>query len=900
MPAERRAAYRLQLNPDFTLEDAGTVAGYLARLGVSHVYCSPVLQAAPGSTHGYDVVDPQRVSEALGGAAAWGAFVQRLRDAGLAVLLDIVPNHMAIGTGDNPWWWDVLENGAASRFAPFFDVNWRPPEQRNANQVLLPVLGDQYGVELEAGRIQLARAGAAFTVTYYEQRYPVDPASLAFVLQRAATRYGSRQLGFLADAYARLPDATQTGPDAVRRRYRDQRVLDELLGRLLNDDPAFAEALDGALSAINGDPDALDELLRRQNYRLAFWRVGEGEMSYRRFFNINSLIGLRVEDESVFAESHRLALRWVEEGAVDGLRIDHVDGLRDPEGYLQRLAAAAPDAWLLVEKILEHGERLPPSWPIAGTTGYDFLAELNALFVNPAGEAPLTAFYARFTGEPADYAALVQEKKWLVLETILASDLERLADLLLQIVEQKRRYRDYTRAELRELLGAVAATMPVYRTYVRPGDREAQLRARKVVGETIDAVGARRPDIDARLLAFLRDLLLLSLPKAPETSALEAEFVARWQQFTGPVMAKGVEDTTFYNYNRFISLNEVGGDPSRFGLAPDEFHAAMARRQEQWPHALLATSTHDTKRSEDVRARLNVLAGMPAQWEQAVLRWAEQAAPYRSGALPDAADEYLLYQTIAGAWPISAERLQAYMLKAARESKRHTSWANMDEVYEQALAAFVSGVMADEALQADLAAFVEPLRLPGWHNSLAQTLLKLTAPGVPDIYQGTELWDFSLVDPDNRRPVDFDQRRALLDWLAEEPAPEAILARIEEGLPKLHVVRRALALRAARPELFGPGATYRPLPVEGSDAALAFARGDGLVTAVPRYPLRALQHGWGEAALVLLPGEWRHAFTGERFPAGPTRLDGLFGRFPVALLHRLDARDPSSQAGSRP
>lgn len=885
MSAERRATYRLQLSPDFTLTDAAALTDYLARLGVSHVYSSPVLQAAPGSTHGYDVVDPQRVSEALGGAAAWGTFVQKLREAHLALLLDIVPNHMAIGASDNPWWWDVLENGAASRYAGFFDVNWDPPEQRNANQVLLPVLGDHYGVELEAGRVQLTRGDTTFAVTYYDQRYPVDPATLGFVLQRAATRYGNRQLGFLADAFAALPDATQTGPEAVRRRYRDQRVLGELLGKLLVDDPAVAEALDGAVAAINASPDLLDELLRRQNYRLAFWRVGEGELSYRRFFNINSLIGLRMEDETVFEETHRLVLRWLEEGAVDGLRIDHVDGLRDPEEYLRRLDAAAPGAWLLVEKILESGERLPPSWPIAGTTGYDFLNEVNGLFVDPAGEAPLTRFYARFTGEPTDYDAIVVQKKWQVLETILASDLERLAGLLLQIVERRRRYRDYTRGELRELLGEVAAHMPVYRTYVRPEDREAQLRAARYVAEALDAVRERRPDLDARLLDFLRDLLLLRGEGGLASGDLEKEFVARWQQFTGPVMAKGVEDTTFYNDNRFISLNEVGGAPAQFGVSPEAFHAAMSRRQEQWPQALLATSTHDTKRSEDVRARLNVLSEMPGEWEQAVRRWSQQAARYRSGALPDANDEYLLYQTLAGAWPLGEERAQAYMLKAARESKRHTSWANQDEAYEQALAAFVGGVMGDEALQADLAAFVRPLLVPGYHNSLAQTLLKLTAPGVPDLYQGTELWDFSLVDPDNRRPVDFEKRRALLDCQAEQPDPETILARMDEGLPKLHVIHRTLQLRAAHPAWFGPEAAYEPLAVVGDDTALAFARGGRLVTVVPRFPLRVRRQGWGDAALTLRAGRWLHAFTGETFSAGSVRLADLFARFPVALLH---------------
>jgi (1->4)-alpha-D-glucan 1-alpha-D-glucosylmutase len=865
-----RATYRVQLTPDFGFERAAGLAGYLERLGVSHLYCSPYLQAAPGSRHGYDVVDHSRVNAELGGEQGHRRLCQALADHGLGQVLDVVPNHMAIAGRQNRWWWDVLENGTSSRFATYFDVSWDPPERKLKNRILVPILGDHYGRVLEARQLRLEREGGRLLVRYHEHEYPIDPRTYGMVLD------GS--FGSLGADFASLPILSPDDRRGAQRRHGDAEALVARLQGMGADN-----RLDACVRRIGEDIDLLDELLEQQNYRLARWQTAGFDLDYRRFFDVNDLAALRAEDPEVFMETHRLVLDWLDSGVLDGVRIDHPDGLRDPLGYFQRLRQGAPGAWIVAEKVLAHEEELPESWPIAGSTGYEFLNRALGLFVDPEAEAALTETYIRFTGDIADYADIAYEKKQQAMRDLLGSDLNRLVELFVSVCEGNRRYRDFTRPELLECLQEAIACLPVYRTYVRPEEGLVSAQDRTFVEGALKVVRRRRPELDAELVEFLRGLLLLE-----QESGHTPELVARFQQTSGPVTAKGVEDGALYAYNRLVALNEVGGDPSRFGTTPADFHGSSRRAGERWPHAMLATSTHDTKRSEDVRARLAVLTEIPEAWQAAVRRWAELNHRHRANGLPDAGAEYLLYQTVVGAWPLDAERALAYMTKATREAKTHTSWLAPVPEYEEALASFVSGVLGDEEFRADLEDFMPPVIEGGQVNSLALKLLALTAPGVPDLYQGSEIWDLSLVDPDNRRPVDYVKRQRLLDELEAlgERAAAAAWARRSVGLPKLLVVTRALALRAERPEAFATG-SYTPLPLAGTRAAhaVAFSRGDQAVVVVPRLSLR-LGGDWEMTVCELPPGRWRDRFTGAVFEGGETALGDLLGGFPVALLSR--------------
>ena len=874
------ATYRVQLHAQFDFDQAAALTDYLAALGISHVYSSPCLQAAPGSTHGYDIVDPHRVSTSLGGAAAHARFCAALQAHGLGLVQDVVPNHMSISSPENAWWWDVLENGPASRYAGHFDVDWSPPEAKLHNLVLVPILGDQYGRVLDTGAIRLARTGAQFVICYADHVLPVAPPSLDAVLGPAALRCGDQALAAIADAFGGLPPATVTDPTRSLRRHRDTQWLRAQLERLCNEQPSVGTAIDAEVAAINADIERLHLLLERQNYRLAFWRTAARELGYRRFFDVNTLVALRVEDAAVFADTHACILRWLAEGMLDGIRVDHPDGLRDPEAYFRRLRDAAPDAWIVAEKILEPGERLRESWPVDGTTGYDFLQRTASLFVDAAGEAALTELYTEFTGASADYSAVIHEKKQQVMHQTLAADVNRLTALLVEVCERHRRHRDHTRHEIHEALRELLACFPVYRTYLRRG---APPHADDVaaVGVAVAAAKDHRPDLDAALVDFLRDVLLMRV-----AGDVEEELALRFQQLSGSVMAKGVEDSAYYCFNRFIALNEVGGDPARFGGAVEAFHAAGADAQRCWPRSMLASSTHDTKRSEDVRARLSLLSEIPARWAAAVRRWAAHNESHRRADAPARNDEYFFYQTLVGAWPLELARAHAYMEKAVREAKVHTSWTAPDEAYEAAVRQFVAAALADRAFCADLEAFIAPLIEPGRVTALAQTLIKLTAPGIPDLYQGSELWDLSLVDPDNRRPVDYDRRRALLAALEGAP-PEQIWARLDEGLPKLWLIRQALRLRRRRPEWFGAEGEYRSIDAVGAGAAhvVAFARAQRAITLVPRLVL-GITAGWGDTAVVLPNGTWHNWLTGETLDGGAVRLAELLRRFPVALLAR--------------
>ncbi|HUG54879.1 MAG TPA: malto-oligosyltrehalose synthase [Vicinamibacteria bacterium] len=883
MPSEPRATYRLQLHAGFGFDAAGAQVEYLDRLGVSHLYLSPVLQAAPGSTHGYDVVDHSRVSVDLGGAEGYERLSATVRAREMGQLLDVVPNHMAVVTPQNRWWWDVLENGPSSRYAAYFDVDWDPPEAKLRNTVLLPVLEDQYGRVIEETLLGVARAGGTFTIRYHEHEWPVAPRSVDTLLAAAAERAGSDELAFIADSHARLAASTATDVAAIRQRHRHKEVLRQMLERLGRDRPEVAEAVDAEVQRVNADPDALEALLERQNYRVAFWKTAAGDLGYRRFFDVNTLVGLRVEIERVFFDTHQLVLGWLDEGRVDGLRIDHPDGLRDPAAYLHRLRSAHPGVWVVVEKILEPGESLPESWPVEGTTGYDFMCRASTLFVDPAGEGPLTALYAELTGEPTDYPDVLHVRKHRVLRDVLGSDVNRLTALLVEVCERHRNFRDHTRHELHEVLRELIACFPVYRTYVTADPEGASAQDEAFVGEAINVVQGRRPEFDPRLLEFLRDLLLRKVEGEKET-----ELVLRFQQVTGPAMAKGAEDTAFYNFNRLVSLNEVGGDPGRFGLSVEDFHEACQAAQWRWPRGLLATSTHDSKRSEDVRARIGVLSEVPEAWGRMVRGWFERNRRHWGEEAPDRNIEYLFYQTLVGAWPIEPDRMTAYMHKAAREAKSRTSWTAPQEPYEAALQAFVAAAMADDGFRREVESFVATVLEAGRVSSLAQVLLKLSCPGVPDIYQGTELWDLSLVDPDNRRPVDYELRKRLLLDLAGASV-ESVMARADEGLPKLWLITRALALRRRRPLPFGPHGAYAALPASGraSTHVVAFSRGGDVVTVVPRLTLR-LRGQWGDTRVALPEGAWRHELTGEDVAGGSVLVSGLLERFPVALLSRAD------------
>jgi (1->4)-alpha-D-glucan 1-alpha-D-glucosylmutase len=861
------ASYRLQLHAGFTLSQAQEILPYLADLGISHVYLSPCLQAVPGSLHGYDVTDPTRISADLGGESAWSAFVEGTRANGLRILLDIVPNHMS-ATQHNPWWDDVLAHGPFSEFAEYFDFR-RPP--RRPFQVHLCSLARPYGAALEAGEITIEAVQGRTRVRHFENSWPLGPASWGTLLS-AGGALPARAIACFEEL-ERLQIVGEFDPRDKAAYAKLAAQAEEILA-----DAVEHGRLQGALTLVCGDAELLDAVLQRQFYVLHGWTL-TGELgNYRRFFDVGSLSGIRTEVPAVFEATHARIETMIARGEIDGLRADHPDGLREPLEYFKRLRELLPQGRIYAEKILENDERLKEDWPIDGTVGYEFLAKANRLWMDDQRTDVLTATYFDFTGHPVNFAALVREKKRAIIESTFSADQDRLAEAALKIARADRQTRDLSPRQLREALARLIVALPVYRTYRTLNTLDDD--DKRILSESIQSARIGSPEIDAATFDFLAALFAKS-----RLTEAEADFVAQWQQLTPAVMAKGVEDTTFYCFDRLVSCNEVGSQASLVGISADKFHEFCHSLSYRWPNNMLATSTHDNKRSEDVRTRISILSEIPERWAEALHQWSKLNAAAWQNHAPDRHAEYLLYQTLIGAWPIDRERCWQYMLKACREAKINTSWYEPNNAYEESIRGFVDGVFQTPDFMASLQRFIDPLILPGRINSVAQTLIKLVAPGVPDFYQGTELWDLSLVDPDNRRAVDFAERRALLRRARTMTAAE-VAAEWNSGLPKLWMTARLLAIRRERPGDFSDQSKYQPLVAQGTHLGrlLAFRRGENLIAVVPRFTM-TLGGEWGDTRLPLPGGVWRNCLTDDivQREAIPGE---LFKPFPVALLIR--------------
>jgi (1->4)-alpha-D-glucan 1-alpha-D-glucosylmutase len=863
MPAATRqrswiATYRLQLHADFTLADAGRVLPYLEQLGISHVYLSPCLQATRGSQHGYDVTDPRRISEDLGGEQAWAQFVASARARGVGILLDIVPNHMA-ATSQNPWWDEVLCHGPYSRYCRYFDIRMPVPSRFCVH---ICSLARPYGEALAAGELNIEVLQGQLRVRHYDNTWPLTPASWGALFDRPDP------------CFAQLERLSRFEAPAEPDRQAYQSAAEKAAQLLKNF--AQGQALTAAVEAINADRDRLDGLLQRQFYALHGWKLAGELVNYRRFFDISTLVGISTERPEVFAAGHERFRKMIAAGEVDGLRVDHPDGLRDPREYFQRLRELLPQGRIYIEKILDTEERLPSAWPIDGTVGYDFLAKVNRLWMSDQHTDSLTSTYADFTGHSVNLGAVIREKKELTVRYSFAHDLQRLSDRVISIARRSYETRDLSPRQIRDALAQLTASLGIYRTYrtaaeIDEGDRS-------VFAESVRNARFARPDIDVATF----DFLLALLTKVPLNEE-EFAFLCEWQQLTPAVMAKGVEDTTFYCFDRLLSCNEVGAQASLIGISSDKFHEYCHYLSEHWPRNMLATSTHDNKRSEDVRTRISLLSEIPDRWAAALHQWSTMNEGSWNNRTPDRHAEYLLYQTLVGAWPIDAARSWQYMLKACREAKLRTSWQEPNAGYEANIQGFVERTLDNVDFVLSLSEFVEPLVLPGRINSLAQTLIKLVAPGVPDFYQGSELWDLSLVDPDNRRPVDYEKRAELLARCRSVDAAQA-LAQWDSGLPKLWLIDKVLSLRAARPEQFAEDSRYQPLAAQGAHLGnlFAFRRGENLIAVVPRLTL-SIANQWEDTRLPLPSGTWKNVFTAEDLSVSATPND-LFQHFPVALL----------------
>lgn len=939
------STYRLQFNKSFTFNDATAVVDYLHALGIGDCYASSYLTAVPGSLHGYDVTDPTSLNPEIGTEQEYWSWIDRLHARHMGHILDVVPNHMGIAQSANQWWQDVLENGPSSRFASFFDIEWHPIKDELADKLLIPILGDPYGAALESQALRLSYDAGAFAVRCYDSVLPVAPDTFPAIFASHMDEWLANHAGTAATelqsiltSSQNLPPRSSRHPDDVATRAREKDVVKRRLAALTDASPEVRGLVDRCIRTMNGvrgEPrsfDALDALLNRQSYRLAHWRVASEEINYRRFFDVNQLAALRMEDPFVFDEVHRFILELVKRGAATGLRIDHVDGLYDPAEYLQRLQGRCGDAsgaplYIVVEKILGRDERLPGKWPIAGTTGYEFGAIVNALFVDVRNERPMTDIARRFAQErraPDSFADEAYRARRQVMHETMSGDINTLGHQLDRLSERNRHFRDFTLYSLIATLRQVIASFPVYRTYVKEG--EASESDRRYIKQAVGRGRRQAPRVEALVFDFVERLLLKETPvTSPEEDAERSTFIGKFQQITGPIAAKGIEDTAYYTYNRLLSLNEVGSDPTRFGLSPATVHEWLADRQHTWPFALSTTSTHDTKRGEDVRARLNVLSEIPGAWKAAVSKWRAVNRRFKTqiaGTMaPDSNEEYLLYQTLVGSWPFEgtstayAERIDAYMIKALREAKVHTSWLSPDEPYESAVRRFAAAILDRRRAAAFLDSFLlfeRRVAELGIYNGLSQLLVKITAPGVPDFYQGTELWDLNLVDPDNRRPVDYARRRRMLDEIVcrrendQTSRVGELLASRNDGRIKMFVMMRALAARRQRADVFA--GEYLPLAVTGArrESLFAFARrqeSQYAITCVPRLMASVIPDAtepplgevWLDTRIELphgSPASFRDALSdatvsvdyADGATAPTIRVSDLFRRLPLALL----------------
>jgi (1->4)-alpha-D-glucan 1-alpha-D-glucosylmutase len=896
--------YRLQFNRQFTFAQARELVPYLHALGVSDAYSSPYFQARADSLHGYEISDHNKLNAAIGSREEYDRWVAELQAQGMGQLLDFVPNHMGIAEPLNQWWMDVLENGPSSLYAPYFDIEWEPLKSDLRGKVLLPILSDQYGRVLERGELRVCFEEGAFYLSYYDRRLPIAPGTYRYILEIALENLAEHkdesfysELQSIITALEYLPRRNETDPERIAERTREKEIIKRRLERRCQEAPQVQNAIEAALAQINGKPgdarsfDVLDELLNAQSYRLAFWRVAAEEINYRRFFDINDLAAIRMELPEVFEATHQLLVDLVRAGAVTGLRIDHPDGLYLPQEYFEKLQGRCAEAlgtalpqnghaiYMVLEKILTGNEALPKDWPVHGTTGYDFASQVTQLLVDSSAETAMTKTFHRFLGHSLQFGHLVYAKKLLVMRLALANDVDVLGNMVDRLSEQNRWYRDFTLEALARAVREIIACFPVYRTYLAPG-RPVSDEDRQVVERAVAAAKRRNPVIDESVFNFVRDILLFRFPENLDDDARAAHthFVLKFQQATGPIMAKGVEDTAFYIYNRLAALNEVGGEPQQFGLSVDAFHERNLNRQRDWPATLLATSTHDTKRSEDVRARMIAISEMPELWRRSLQRWRVVNRRWKrsinEAEAPDANEEYLLYQTLLGTWPVQPsgeaeehatsdyiERIQTYMAKALNEAKINTSWIQPNEEWLAAMRDFIAKILDASPKNKFLPSFlpvVKEIARLGAINSLTQTLLKLTSPGVPDIYQGNEIWDFSLVDPDNRRPVDYKHRREMLAQLAQANPPE-LVDLWPDGRIKMFLTQRALQFRREHVDLFQRG-NYLPLRASGTfaESSISFARelnGEWIVVIAPRLSSRVgfppVGDKWKDTAIEL-------------------------------------------------
>ncbi len=963
-----RATYRMQFNQSFTFRDAEALVPYLDALGISDLYTSPVLKAVPGSTHGYDICDPRQLNPELGTPDDFARLCAALKAHGMGLIMDIVPNHMGINHECNAWWMDVLENGPSSPYAGFFDIDWHPVKPELENKVLLPILGDQYGNVLESGDLRLVYEDGAFSLFYGERRLPLSPGTydrvldspLDYLVMRLGDEHPQvQELQSILTALGYLPGRLEADPDKIVERQREKEVIKRRIAALHDGDAEVRRAINEAVKQINGTPgdppsfDRLDALIDAQPYRLAFWRVAAEEINFRRFFDINTMAAIRVELPEVFEATHDFVLRLLAEGLVTGLRIDHPDGLWNPPGYFRQLQESYVSRTILAqlngdllpneradleqsvtdwfdeqyrrdgkftwglyvvaEKILSETEPLPLDWAVYGTTGYDFMNLTNSLFVDSAAEDRLSKIFSDFTHRSASFSQLEYTSKKMTMHEALAGEINLLAHRLERLSEQNRHTRDFTLNGLLHALREVIACLPIYRTYITGIDTVSQ-RDCEFIEMAVRDAKRRNPGVAESVFDFIRDTLLLRNLNSFAEDQRQAlvDFVMRVQQITPPVMAKSVEDTLFYIYNRLASVNEVGGSPAVFGITPEQFAHENQKRCRLWSHAMLATSTHDTKRSEDVRARLNVLSELASEWGEALQDWArinaEQKVMLDAGPAPSANDEYLLYQTLLGTYQPEAtdgyaDRMAEYMAKATKEAKVYTSWTNANAAYDEAVERFVREVLESGAFMDAFLPLQRRVAFFGRFNSLCQTLLKLTCPGVPDTYRGTEVWDFSLVDPDNRRPVDYARIQSLLASLEATPDCAALTAGCtsgsDDGRIKLYVMATALHFRREHPNLF-IDSPYLPVEALGAKAkhVCAFIRaldGVGVLVVAPRL-IAGLTDGeelppigavWGDTPLAI-PGEYasgRNLFTGETIGFdGGASLAVLLDGFPVGLF----------------